>query len=320
MMKVMNRPQQLAIDAQDVVIHFGKIKAVDGVSLSAEQGKVTALLGPNGAGKTTLIKALTTLLRPQSGNLIVDGIDVIKHPAEARKHIGLAGQFAAVDDYLTGRETLRMVGRLYHLPKAEAHRRADEVLQKLGLEKSADRQIKTYSGGMRRRIDLGASLVAIPDVLFLDEPTTGLDPRTRLQLWEVIRELVNGGTTILLTTQYLEEADALADMIYVIDRGKMIAHGTASELKNSLGKDVVELRVPAEQLQATANLLKQYFPKTIETDPLTSRIKVRTEKGSDDLLRVAGMLKANRIKPEELSLHRPSLDDVFLSITEKDID
>ena len=220
--------------------YYGDVKALDGVTLQAEQGTIFGLLGPNGAGKTTLVRMLSTLLAPDKGSAQVLGLDVVERPREVRKLIGLAGQFAAVDELLTGYENLYMVGRLYHLNQKEAKKRAKTVLQQLGLSDAASRLVKTYSGGMRRRLDLGASLVGQPKILFLDEPTTGLDPRTRLDLWQIIRELVAGGTSIMLTTQYLEEADELADMIAVIDHGKLIAEGTSDQLKARLGGDVVE--------------------------------------------------------------------------------
>ncbi|MCE7936845.1 ATP-binding cassette domain-containing protein [Candidatus Saccharibacteria bacterium CPR2] len=306
-----------AILAKSVSRKYGSLLALDKVSLSAEKGKVTALLGPNGAGKTTLIKTMTTLLVPDKGEIFVDGIDVLKNPDKVRSHFGLAGQFAAIDEYLTGRESLEMVGRLYDLSIKEAKNRAKEVLEKLGLTSAANRQAKTYSGGMRRRLDLGASLVAYPKVLFLDEPTTGLDPRTRFQLWDIIRDLVKSGTTILLTTQYLDEADALADKIYVIDKGKMIAEGTSEQLKKSLGKDVVEVKLQTNQISKAKNLISGQFKSRVEVDELTRRMRIRTVKGGDDLLKVANILKDARIKPEEIGLHRPTLDDVFLAITDE---
>lgn len=305
-----------AIVVDGITKKFGKVHALDNVSMKAQNGKVTGLLGPNGAGKSTLIKIMTTLLLPNEGDVLLNGVDVINEPAKARKKLGLAGQYAAVDGYLTGRETLEMVGRLYHITKTESKKRAQELLERLDLVEAADRQIKTYSGGMRRRLDLGASLVAKPEVLFLDEPTTGLDPRTRLQLWDIIRDLVSEGVSIILTTQYLEEADALADYLYVIDHGKMIAEGTAEQLKNSLGRDIIELKVANSEVSGTEKLLAKTFKgQKVETDELTRRVTVRTENGSDDLLLVAETLKKAKIKAEELSLHRPSLDDVFLEIT-----
>lgn len=307
----------LAIRVNDVVKEFGQLKALDGVSLEAKHGKVTGLLGPNGAGKSTLIKVMTTLLRPEQGEVEVDGVDVLDNPGEARVRFGLAGQYAAVDEFLTGRETLEMVARLYGLKPAEAKERSQELLERLDLVDAADRQTKTYSGGMRRRLDLGASLVATPKVLFLDEPTTGLDPRTRLQLWDVIRELVKQGVTILLTTQYLEEADALCDYIYVIDHGKMVVEGTAEGLKKSLGQDVIELKVDDSKIDRAREAIEKTFKREVEVDHLTRRIRLRTKDGADDLLAVAGALKTAKLKAEELSLHRPSLDDVFLAVTGK---
>ncbi|MBI3624099.1 ATP-binding cassette domain-containing protein [Candidatus Saccharibacteria bacterium] len=306
-----------AIEIQGVSKHFGSVKALQNVDLKATRGKVTGLLGPNGAGKTTLIKVMATLLQPDGGQVQVDGVDVLHSAAKARRRIGLAGQFAAVDDFLTGRETLEMVGRLYHLPKKEVKKKAQDLLDRLGLDEAADRQTKTYSGGMRRRLDLGASLVATPNVLFLDEPTTGLDPRTRFQLWDIIRELIKQGVTILLTTQYLEEADALADYLYVIDHGRMIAEGTAEQLKGSLGQDVIELKVAENQLIEARQVLSDSLKRKVEVDELTRRVRLRTKNGSDDLLAAASALKQAKIKAEELSVHRPSLDDVFLAITGK---
>lgn len=312
--------KSLSIDAENVVKKFGHFTALNGVSLRASKGKVTGLLGPNGAGKTTLIRVMTSLLKPESGKVVVDGINVLENEKEARKHIGLAGQFAAVDDFLTGRETLMMVARLYGIPKKQAETKTAELLKKLDLTDAADRQTKTYSGGMRRRLDLGASLVATPEVLFLDEPTTGLDPRTRLQLWDIIRDLVRQGVTILLTTQYLEEADALCDYIYVIDRGKMIIEGTSEELKKSLGQDIIELKVSESNLEKAHKVLKKLAGDDTVVDELTRRIRIHTESGSEDLLMVASELKKAGIKAEELSLHRPTLDDVFLAVTGDHVD
>ncbi len=305
-----------AIDVEKVVVKFGSLTALDNVNLKAQKGKVTGLLGPNGAGKSTLIKVMTTLTEPESGSVTVDGVNVIKNPAEARKHIGLAGQYAAVDEFLTGRETLIMIGRLYGMSAKLSKERAGELLDKLGLTEASDRQTKTYSGGMRRRLDLGASLVATPKVLFLDEPTTGLDPRTRIQLWNIIRDLVSQGVTILLTTQYLDEADALCDYIYVIDKGKMIVEGTSEELKQSLGQDVIELKVKNEELQKTQKILESAMGREVLVDELTRRIRLKTLSGAEDLLTVAGQLKKSNINAEELSLHRPTLDDVFMAVTE----
>jgi ABC-2 type transport system ATP-binding protein len=307
-----------AIEVTRVTKQFGKFVALDSTSLVAKRGKVTGLLGPNGAGKSTLIKVMTTLLMPEEGTVMVDGVDVIKDPTTARTRIGLAGQSAAVDAFLTGRETLVMVARLYGLSAKESKARAQELLDRLGLQDAADRQTKTYSGGMRRRLDLGASLVATPKVLFLDEPTTGLDPRTRLQLWDIIRDLVSQGVTILLTTQYLEEADALCDYIYVIDKGKMIVEGTSDDLKGSLGQDIIEVKVTDKNLTKTQEILSKVMKRDVEVDDLTRRLRLKTKSGADDLLLVASELKKSKIKAEELSLHRPTLDDVFLAVTDDD--
>jgi len=283
-----------AIVVTNVSKHFGKVHALKNVSMFAERGKVTGLLGPNGAGKSTLIKVMTTLLEPDSGKVMVDDINVVTHSNEARRHFGLAGQYAAVDDFLTGRETLEMVGRFYHISKLDARARADELLKSLGLEDASDRQTKTYSGGMRRRLDLGASLVATPKVLFLDEPTTGLDPRTRLQLWDIIKDLVSKGVSIVLTTQYLDEADALADYMYVIDKGEMIAEGTSEQLKNSLGQNVIEIKVDNQKLESTKKLLEKSFGREVELSELTRRLVLRTKNGSEDLLKVAELLKMHQ--------------------------
>lgn len=305
------------ISVKNVKKYFGKVKALDGVSIEVEQGKIYGLLGPNGAGKTTLVRALATLLDTDSGKITINGLDLATNQDEIRRMIGLAGQFAAVDDFLTGRETLMMVARLYHVPKKEAKQRADELLKRLSLEDAADRPAKTYSGGMRRRLDLGASLVGKPDILFMDEPTTGLDPRTRQELWEIIRELVDEGRTLLLTTQYLEEADALCDYISIIDRGKVVKEGTATQLKASLGRDVVEIHVaPADQAKAI-ELMQQVARTTPKIDEMTRSISVRAAKGTEMLLKVVAAFGEAKINIRDVSVHRPSLDDVFLAVTGK---
>lgn len=297
--------------------YFGKVKALDGVSLQVDKGKIYGLLGPNGAGKTTVVRALATLLEPTSGEITINGVSVVEHPTQVRRMIGLAGQFAAVDDFLTGRETLMMVARLYHVPKKEAKKRTTELLTRLSLSDAADRPAKTYSGGMRRRLDLGASLVGKPEILFLDEPTTGLDPRTRQELWQLIRELVAEGRTLLLTTQYLEEADALCDYISIIDKGKVVKAGTATSLKASLGRDVVEVQV-AESHQAEAlQIMKDISKSKPAIDEMSQAISVRASKGADMLVKLVSALEKAGIKPKDLSVHRPSLDDVFLSVTGK---
>ncbi len=308
---------EYAFEVNNVAKYFDEVKALDGVSLKAEKGKIFGLLGPNGAGKTTLVNLLSTLSEPTKGSLKVLGVDVVEHPDKVRQMIGLAGQFAAVDEYLTGEENLYMVGRLYHLSAAEARRRTKDILEKLKLTEAAKRQARTYSGGMRRRLDVGACLVGQPQILYLDEPTTGLDPSTRLDLWRIIRELVKQGTTILLTTQYLEEADELADHIAVIDRGKLIAEGTSQQLKAMLGGDVIEFEIedaadkePA--LKAIANVSNK--KASYNEDERKVTVPVGSQ-GSKKLAEVVRALDQANIEPHTLSLHEPSLDDVFLTLT-----
>ncbi|MFA5926551.1 MAG: ATP-binding cassette domain-containing protein [Patescibacteria group bacterium] len=303
------------IEVSGVSRLFGKTTALAGVNLAVEKGTIFGLLGPNGAGKTTLIRILATLLPPSSGKATISGLDVVKEPAKVRKIIGLAGQYAAVDDFLTGRETLKMIGSLYHLPNHETRKRADNLLERLGLTDAADRIVRTYSGGMRRRLDLGASLIGEPKVIFLDEPTTGLDPRTRLELWDIIKDLVKNGATILLTTQYLEEADALASYIAVIDRGSVVAKGTSTELKSSLGRDIVEVAIRPEDKSGAMKLLAKIAGKEIVFDETTGHFRVPAKEGSKTLLSVARALEEGNIQADEIALHRPSLDDVFLAVT-----
>ncbi len=302
-----------AIEAVDVVKTFGDVEALGGVSLAVEPGVVYGLLGPNGAGKTTLIRILATLLKPDSGEARVAGIDALHRPIAVRHKIGLAGQAAAIDEFLTGRENVEMVGRLYNLNSAEASRRAEEVLERIHLIEAADRQVKTYSGGMRRRLDLAASLVGRPEVLFLDEPTTGVDPGSRLDLWDLIEELVEGGTTLLLTTQYLEEADRLADRIGVIDLGKLIAEGTSDELKGQLGGDVVEIHVDGDDKSQAIEAMKRVSGEdpTIEGFSLS----IPAPQGAQTLTAVVRELDERRIKPKDIALRKPTLDDVFLTLT-----
>jgi ABC-2 type transport system ATP-binding protein len=304
------------IRTEALVRHFGEVEALKGVDLEVQAGTVFGLLGPNGAGKTTGVRILTTLLLPTSGRAEVDGLDVVRDAEELRFRIGLAGQSAAVDENLTGMENLELVGRLYHLPKAESRRRSGEILERFGLSDAADRSAKTYSGGMRRRLDLAASLVGRPDILFLDEPTTGLDPRSRADVWEFIRELKAEGTTLLLTTQYLEEADQLADRIAVIDVGTVIAEGTSDELKDQIGGEVLELhvidRVDLDRVVTTLEGVGG--PPTIDRDEAAIRIPVGNE-GPTALLETVRRLDDTGIGLADVALHRPTLDDVFMRLT-----
>jgi ABC-2 type transport system ATP-binding protein len=304
------------IRADALTKSFGTVQAVKGVDLAVEEGTVFGLLGPNGAGKTTTIRILTTLLEPDEGSATVAGFDVVRDAELLRPVIGLAGQFAAVDENLTGLENLEMVGRLYHLPAAEARRRAKDVLERFDLADAADRTAKTYSGGMRRRLDVGASLVGQPRVLFMDEPTTGLDPRSRLVLWELIRDLQKEGTTLLLCTQYLEEADQLCDRIAVIDLGTVIAEGTSGELKDKIGGEVLELYVSADDLARAVETLRGLGAGEPTSDPDTRLIRIPVgSEGPTVLLETVRRLDDAGIGIEGIALHRPTLDDVFLSLT-----
>ncbi len=305
------------VTVRNVSKFYGKtIKALDDVSLEVKKGSVTALLGPNGAGKTTLIRILTTLLTPEHGSARVAGFDVVHDAQKLRSVIGLAGQYAAVDETLTGRENLEMVGRLYHLSVSEACQRAQELLHQFNLNDAGDRILKTYSGGMRRRLDLAASLVIRPKVLFLDEPTTGLDPRGRFALWHVIRELVKDGTTVLLTTQYMEEADQLAHKIFVIDRGRIIAQGTSDELKKQVGGDVLELHVDDQELISRAtNLIAQFGSELPHANEDSDIITMAVAGGASVLVQAVRELDVAGIKINDIILRRPSLDDVFMSLT-----
>ena len=291
----------------------GEVKALDDLSLDVEEGTVLGVLGPNGAGKTTTVRILATLLKPDSGIATVAGIDVAKHPDKVRELIGLSGQYAAVDETLTGWDNLVMFGRLYHLGKTASIKRADELLERFSLTDSARRPIKTYSGGMRRRLDLAASLIVQPKVLFLDEPTTGLDPRGRQEMWGVIQELVKGGVTLLLTTQYLEEADQLADEIAVIDHGKVIARGTSDALKKQVGGERLEITVENTDINKTQEIVSRISSSAIHTDVRTISAPVST--GSIALMEALRALDEAKIHPLDIALKRPSLDDVFLSLT-----
>ncbi|MEV5973919.1 ATP-binding cassette domain-containing protein [Streptomyces sp. NPDC051921] len=308
-----------AIHAEGLVKTFGDVRALDGVDLDVPEGTVLGLLGPNGAGKTTTVRVLTTLITPDSGRASVAGIDVLEHPDEVRRSIGLSGQFAAVDEYLTGRENLQMVGRLYQMDARSAKARASELLERFGLADAADRTAKTYSGGMRRRLDLAAALVVSPPVMFMDEPTTGLDPRNRQALWEVIQELVAGGTTLLLTTQYLEEADHLAHDICVVDHGKVIARGTSDALKAQTGGERVEVVVHERQMIPPAReVLHRYgMPGQgdVSVEDHTRKLTVPVAGGAKLLAEVIRDLDAVGVEIDDIGLRRPTLDDVFLSLT-----
>ena len=303
-----------AVLAEGLVKEFGSVKALNGIDLTVKRGQVVGLLGPNGAGKTTAVRILSTLLQPTAGRALVAGFDVVKEPEEVRRSIGLTGQYAAVNEYLTGRENLIMFGSLYHLPSAYVKKRAAELLEWFELTEAANRPAKTYSGGMRRRLDLASSLIAQPSILFLDEPTTGLDPRSRLGMWDVINGLVADGTTVLLTTQYLEEADQLADEIVVIDHGQVIAQGTAESLKDQIGGDRIEISIvdPTRVDDAVAAI------RSVSSgDPLVEELKISApvSGGSTVLVNAIRALDVQGVEVGDIVLRRPTLDDVFLSVT-----
>jgi ABC-2 type transport system ATP-binding protein len=302
-----------AIVVKDLEKSFKNLKVLDGVNFEVKRGTVLALLGPNGAGKTTTIKILSTLLLPDTGRALVNGYDVVKQDAGARASIGLTGQYAAVDGYLTGEENLFMVGRLYHMSSADARKRTDELISQFDLVKASKREVKTYSGGMRRRLDLAMSLIASPPIIFLDEPTTGLDPRSRLTMWDMIKKLVEGGTTILLTTQYMDEADQLADDIVVIDSGKVIAKGTSDTLKARVGSDRLEITISKKSNLETAK--KAIDAKGLQVDEEKYVLSIATKGGVDDLKKALAKLEEAKVQVESVELRRPTLDDVFLTLT-----
>jgi ABC-2 type transport system ATP-binding protein len=304
------------IQTRGLVKHYGDVVALDGLDLVVPRGTVLGLLGPNGAGKTTAVRILTTLLDPDGGTAVVAGLDVVAEPDKVRKRIGLSGQTAAVDEHLTGYENLDMVGRLYHLGRAESRARARELLERFDLSEAGDRPAKTYSGGMRRRLDLAAALVAQPDVLFLDEPTTGLDPRSRAQMWETIQDLVRGGSTVLLTTQYMEEADRLADEIVVIDHGRMIAHGTSDALKSQIGGERVELVLASsDDLPPAQAIVAGLSVGEVQVNEQSRMLTAAVDGGVDLLKTVLQRLGDANISMVDVGLRRPTLDDVFLTLT-----
>ena len=305
-----------AIELQAVRKTFGKTEALRGVDLTVEPGTIHGLLGPNGAGKTTIVNILSTLLKPDSGAARVAGFDVVNHADQVRASIGLTGQYAAVDELLTGRQNLEMVGRLYHLSPSQARQRATELLAQFSLTDAGNRLAREYSGGMRRRLDLAASLVARPSVLFLDEPTTGLDPRSRLEMWDTIRDLVRSGTTLLLTTQYLDEADQLASTIAVIDTGKVVASGTPNALKASIGNDQLELTVvQSDDVVPAIGLLERISGQVPRSDRHAREISTTVANGARALTEVVRAFDDARIELAHIALRQPTLDEVFLRLT-----
>jgi ABC-2 type transport system ATP-binding protein len=305
-----------AIEVESLVKLYNDVHALDGLDLAVPEGTVLGLLGPNGAGKTTCVRILATLLRPDSGRVVVGGVDVLRHPQQVRRIIGLSGQYAAVDEYLTGYENLEMIGRLYHLGRREARARAHDLLERFDLTEAAGRTVKTYSGGMRRRLDLAGALVAKPPIIYLDEPTTGLDPRSRLGMWDVIGERVRQGATLLLTTQYMEEADQLADDIVVLDRGKAIARGTPDDLKRQIGGERLEVTViDRADLAGAASVLKTVGTAEPSVDTEARTVTVPVSGGVAALTEAVRQLDAAGLQPADIGLRRPTLDDVFLQLT-----
>lgn len=306
------KTSDIAISVKNLKKSYGIVKVLQGVNFSVNRGEILALLGPNGAGKTTTIKILSTLLLPEGGSATINGHDVVNDASETRASIGLTGQYAAVDEYLTGEENLLMMGRLYRLSKLDTANRTRELLIQFDLVEASTRPVKTYSGGMKRRLDLAMSLIASPPIIFLDEPTTGLDPRSRLTMWDIVKKLAQSGTTILLTTQYMDEADALADNIVVIDNGKVIAEGDANTLKAKVGSDHLDLIIAKSHLGAAEKILSSDKP-SIDVDRRT--ISIATKTGVIKLKQVLADLEKANINVESVSLRRPTLDDVFLSLT-----
>ncbi len=309
------------VEARGLTKSFGKVQALAGLDLVAHSGQVVAVLGPNGAGKTTFIRSVATLVRPDGGELRVAGIDAARRPDQVRRVIGLAGQYAAVEPAMTGRENVTMVARLYGQTRRQARANTTVVLEQLGLTDAADRPVSTYSGGMRRRLDLGASLVGAPRVLLLDEPTTGLDPRSRNELWEAIRSMVAAGTDVLLTTQYLDEADQLAQRIVIVDRGRVIADGTPGELKSRAGRDVVEIRVHrADDLSVVAESLARLGAEAPRVDAGAHRVTIPVDGGRAVIAAAVRQLDALAVEVDDIGLRRPTLDEVFLTLTGSPID
>jgi ABC-2 type transport system ATP-binding protein len=307
------RAADYAIAVRSLRKSYGNLKVLRGINFSVRRGSILALLGPNGAGKTTTIKILSTLLVPDGGKARVNGHDVAAESDAVRASIGLTGQYNAVDEYLTGRENLLLIGRLYRMSRPATRRRTDELLAQFDLVEASKRVVKTYSGGMRRRLDLAMSLIASPPIIFLDEPTTGLDPRSRLTMWTMIKKLVEDGATILLTTQYMDEADQLADQIVVIDNGRVIAEGTADVLKRRVGSDRLELTISKKSDFAAAR--KAVTGKSLQADSESRTLSIAAKNGVGELRQMLQKLERARVEVENVSLHRPTLDDVFLSLT-----
>lgn len=308
---------ETAIRAEGLRKRYRHVEALAEINLSVRTGTVLGLLGPNGAGKTTTVQVLTTLVEADGGHAEVAGFDVAEHPVEVRRRIGLAGQYAAVDEVLTGRENLVLLGTLLHLGRRDARRRAEELLARFDLSEAGDRSVHTYSGGMRRRLDLASCLITSPPVLFLDEPTTGLDPVSRMALWGLVRELVDDGTTVLLTTQYLEEADHLADQIAVVDSGRVIADGTPDELKRKVGREWLELSVAPTEVDSALLALRAVLTSEPAVDRDKGRLVIQTEDGLGDIAQVATALRDSGVAVEDFATRRPTLDDVFAHLTGK---